>query len=155
MDRSPRVDNIHPKLLFELRHELAKPIAELFNKLLSEGDVPRDWRDASITALFKKGNRSDPGNFRPVSLTSIICKMMESIIKDKLVEHLQNFNLLNDSQHGFMKGKSCLTNLLEYFENVTKFLDQGIHWMSFTWILRKHLIRFLIKDSSRSWKPMV
>ena len=50
---------------------------------------------------------------------------MESIIKDKLVEHLQNFNLLNDSQHGFMKGKSCLTNLLEYFENVTKFLDQG------------------------------
>ena len=50
---------------------------------------------------------------------------MESIIKDKLVEHLQNFNLLNDSQHGFMKGKSCLTNLLDYLENVTKFLDQG------------------------------
>ena len=50
---------------------------------------------------------------------------MESIIKDKLVKHLQNFNLLNDSRHGFMKGKSCLTNLLDYLENVTKFLDQG------------------------------
>ena len=87
--------------------------------------VRPDWRDASITAIFKKGNRSEPGNYRPVSLTSIICKIMESIIKDKLVEHLQNFNLLNDSQHGFMKGKSCSTNLLEYLENVTKFLDQG------------------------------
>ena len=76
----------------------------------------------------------------PVSLTSIanMYKMVESIIKDKLVEHLQNFNLLDDSQQGFMKGKSCLTNLLEYFENITKFLDQGIYWMSFTWILPKH-----------------
>ena len=59
------------------------------------------------------------------SLTSIICKIMESIIKDKIVEHLQKFNLLNDSQHGFMKGKSCLTNLLEYLEIVTKVLDEG------------------------------
>ena len=50
---------------------------------------------------------------------------MESIIKDKIVEHLQKFKLLNDSQHGFMKGKSCLTNLLEYLENVTKVLDEG------------------------------
>ena len=90
---------------------MAKPIAELFTKSLSQGEVPRDWRDASITALFKKGNRSEPGNYRPVSLTSIICKMMESIIKDKIVEHLQNFNLLNKVNfHGFMKGKSCLIN---------------------------------------------
>ena len=125
VDKSPGVDGIHPKLLFELRHELAKPIAELFIKSLNQGDVPRDWRDASITALFKKGNRSDPGNYRPVSLTSIICKIMESIIKDKIVEHLQKFKLLNDSQHGFIKGKSCLTNLLEYLENVTKVLDEG------------------------------
>ena len=84
-----------------------------------------DWRDASITALFKKGNRSDPGNYRPVSLTSILCKIMESIIEDKIVEHLQKFKLLSESQHGFMKGKSCLTNLLEYLENVTKVLDEG------------------------------
>ena len=70
VDKSPGVDGIHPKLLFELRHELAKPIAELFIKSFSQGDVPRDWRDASITALFKKGNRSDPGNYRPVSLTN-------------------------------------------------------------------------------------
>ena len=51
---------------------------------------------------------------------------MESIIKDKIVEHLQVFNLINDSQHGFMKGRSCLTNLLEYLETVTKLLDEGV-----------------------------
>ena len=104
---------MHHELLFELRHDLAELIAELSIKSLSQGNVPRDWTNASITALFKKGNRSDPGNYRPVSLTSIICKIMGSIIKDKIVEHLQKFNLLNDSQRGFMQGKSCLTNLLE------------------------------------------
>ena len=134
MDKSPGIDNIHQKLLFKLRHELAKPIAELFNKSLSQGEVPRDWRVASITALFKKGNLFEPGNYRPVSLTSIICKMMESIIKDKIVEHLQNFNSLNDSQPGFKKGKSCLTNLLKYFGKVTKLLDQGS--------IGCHLLRF-------------
>ena len=76
--------------------------------------------------MFKKGKRSEPGNYRPVSLTSILCKILESMIKDKIVEHLQVFNLINDSQHGFMKGRSCLTNLLEYLETVTKLLDEGV-----------------------------
>ena len=125
VDKSPGGDNIHPKLLYELRKNIAKPIAELYNKSIEQGEVPEDWRNATITALYKKGNRSDPGNYRPVSLTSIVCKIMESIIKDRVVEHLQKFSLLNDSQHGFMKGKSCLTNLLEYLENVTKTLDGG------------------------------
>jgi ribonuclease P/MRP protein subunit RPP40 len=126
VDKSPGGDNIHPKLLFELKLVLAEPIAKLFNKSLSTGEVPTDWKDATITALFKKGNRSEPGNYRPVSLTSILCKILESIIKDKIVEHLQVFNLINDSQHGFMKGRSCLTNLLEYLETVTKLLDEGV-----------------------------
>ena len=126
IDKSPGGDNIHPKLLFELRVVLAEPIAKLFNKSLSTGEVPTDWKDATITALFKKGNRSEPGNYRPVSLTSILCKILESIIKDKIVDHLQVFNLINESQHGFMKGRSCLTNLLEYLETVTKLLDEGV-----------------------------
>ena len=126
VDKSPGGDNIHPKLLFELRLVLAEPIAKLFNKSLSTGEVPTDWKNATVTALFKKSNRSEPGNYRPVSLTSILCKILESIIKDKIVEHLQVFNLINDSQHGFMKGRSCLTNLLEYLETVTKLLDEGV-----------------------------
>ena len=64
--------------------------------------------------------------YRPVSLTSILCKILESIIKDKIAAHLQAFNLINESQHGFMKERSCLTNLLEYLETVTKLLDEGV-----------------------------
>ena len=63
--------------------------------------------------------------YRPVSLTSIVCKILESIIKDSIVVHLNTFNLINTTQHGFRKGRSCLTNLLEYLETVTKFLDDG------------------------------
>jgi len=98
VDKSPGGDNIHPKLLFELRHVLAAPLTAIYNKSLKSGEVPSDWREATITALFKKGNRSDPANYRPVSLTSINCKILESIVKDKIVSHLLEFKLINDSQ---------------------------------------------------------
>jgi hypothetical protein len=123
VDKSPGGDNIHPKLLFELRNEIAKPLALLYNKSLRTGEIPRDWRDATVTSLFKKGSRSDPGNYRPVSLTSILGKILESIIKDKILKHLIKFKLITDTQHGFTKGRSCLTNLLEYLETITKYLD--------------------------------
>ena len=93
VDKSPGGDNIHPKLLYELRGALAEPIAKLYNFSLSTGEVPTDWKEATITALFKKGNRSEPGNYRPVSLTSIVCKILESIIKESIVVHLNTFNL--------------------------------------------------------------
>ena len=124
-DKSPGVDEIHPKLLRELSCELAKPLAKMFQKSLEDGVVPEDWRNANITSLFKKGNKSEAQNYRPISLTSVVCKMLESIIKDEIVMHLEKCKLIRDSQHGFTKGRSCLTNLLEFFEEVTKLLDSG------------------------------
>ena len=95
-----------------------------------------DWREANITALFKKGSKS--ASHRPVSLTSVTCKQMESIIKDEIIKHLNIFKLINGSQHGFTKGKlingsqhgftkgrSCLTNLLDFFEKVTDAIDKS------------------------------
>ena len=78
-----------------------------------------------VTPLFKKGSRAKPENYRPVSLTSILGKMLESIVKDQIVKHLESNNLIHSSQHGFTKGRSCLTNLLEFMEIVTKELDEG------------------------------
>ena len=72
--------------------------------------VPSDWKYANVTPIFKKGDKSDPGNYRPISLTSQICKVLESIICDNIVNHLNKHTLLLQSQHGFTKGKSCLTN---------------------------------------------
>ena len=124
-DKSSGVDEIHPMLLRELRDEIAQPLAELFKASLETGVVPEDWRSANITSLFKKGRRCDSKNYRPISLTSIVCKILESVIKDEVVKHLDRFKLIKDSQHGFTKGRSCLTNLLEFFEEVTSILDGG------------------------------
>jgi hypothetical protein len=92
---------------------------------MESGTVPLDWRCANVTPIYKKGPRSDPGNYRPVSLTSVCCKIMESIIRDGLMEHLEKNKLIGSSQHGFLPGKSCSTNLLEFLEKVTREVDEG------------------------------
>jgi hypothetical protein len=78
-----------------------------------------------VTPIFKKGVRTDPGNYRPVSLTSVPCKLLESIIEEEITKHLTENSLINESQHGFMKGRSCATNLIEFMEVVTKAVDRG------------------------------
>ena len=118
-------DEIYGKLLYEIRSEIAGPLTHLFNLSLSEGYIPQDWRDANVIPLFKKGNKNQAQNYRPVSLLSIVGKLLESLIKEKLVNHLNKHNLIRDTQHGFTSGRSCLTNLLEFFENVTHELDEG------------------------------
>jgi len=91
---------------------------------LYTGTLPADWKTANIVPIFKKGDRTDRANYRPVSLTYVPCKIMESIIKDKLMGFLESNDLLCKEQHGFRSGRSCLTNLLETFENWTKTLDE-------------------------------
>ena len=78
-----------------------------------------------MVPIFKKGNRDSPGNYRPVSLTSVVGKLMEKILRDRIYEHLEKFSMLKNTQHGFVKGRSCLTSLVEFFENVTKHIDEG------------------------------
>ena len=78
-----------------------------------------------ITPIYKKEPKGEPGNYRPVSITSIPCRMLESIIKDKLMGYLANNNLLSESQHGFLKGRSCATNLITFMDKLTKVVDSG------------------------------
>ena len=92
---------------------------------MSSGEVPSDWKIANVTPIFKKGSKSKTENYRPVSLTSVPCKLMESIIRDKVVNHLTINHLIKSSQHGFMKHKSVTTNLLEFLEKVTATVDGG------------------------------
>ena len=75
--------------------------------------------------LFKKGSRNKSVNYRPVSLTSVICKVLETIIRDHMMDFLIKHKLINPSQHGFLKARSCLTNLLCFFEEITKWVDEG------------------------------
>ena len=92
---------------------------------LKEGVVPFEWKEANIIPLFKKGSRNKSEHYRPVSLTSVICKLLERLIKDHMVDFLVKHKLLNSSQHGFLKARSCLTNMLCYVEEITKWIDVG------------------------------
>ena len=92
---------------------------------LQEGIVPLEWKEANIVPLFKKGSRNKSVNYRPVSLTSVICKLLETIIRDHMMDFLVKHKLLNPSQHGFLKARSCLTNWLCFFEEITKWVDEG------------------------------
>ena len=118
-------DEIHPKLLQELSQELAEPLAIMFNKSLEAMKVPEDWKAAQVKPIFKKGNRTMPTNYRPVSLTSVLCKVMESLIKDHIMEHLMGNDFLDEHQHGFVPRKGCNTNLLESMEAWLNHLDKG------------------------------
>ena len=124
---SPGPDGITARVLKEMRDIIALPLSLIFTKSLQEGAVSQIWKQANINPIFKKGVKGKPGNYRPVSLTSIVCKLMESILRDGITEHLTSNNLINNSQHGFMKNRSCLTNLLEFLEKVTDAVDQGFN----------------------------
>ena len=123
--KSPGPDNIHPRILYELRHELILPLKIIFETSYKLNQLPSDWKIGHITAIFKKGSKVDPSNYRPISLTSIICKVMESIIRD----HIMKFFICNDYftefQYGFIKGRSTALQLLSIMDEWTSILDSG------------------------------
>jgi Reverse transcriptase (RNA-dependent DNA polymerase) len=123
---SPGPDGIHPMLLKNCADELSTPLSLLFKWSCEQGQLPNDWKNAHITSIYKKGDKSDAGNYRPVSLTSVVCKVMESLLKDYMLLTLANTGKLTKYQYGFTRGRSCSTNLLETFESWTRLLDAGI-----------------------------
>ena len=111
-------------LLKELAESICIPLSILFNKSLKEG-AHESWMKAIITPIFKKGARSDPGNYRPVSITSVISKVMESIVRDAILAHLVEHKLLAEEQHGFVPGRDCMTQLLLCLEDWTRMIESG------------------------------
>ena len=89
------------------------------------GEVPVDWSLANMMPIYKKGWKEDPENYRPVSLTSVPGKVMEQIILRAITWHIQDNQVIRPSQNGFMKGRSCLTNLISFYDKVTCLLDEG------------------------------
>ena len=124
--KSQGPDLIHPRILKELAKQLSYPLKKLFDKTMKEGNLPKKWKTQEIRPIFKKGNRSDAGNYRPVSLTSIICKIFEGYVRDALFKHLLNNDLLSNHQFGFCPGRSCSLQLLVTLQQWFQFLDNNI-----------------------------
>ena len=116
---------MHPYILQKTAEVVSIPITLIFQKSLDEGECPDDWKTANVTPIHKSGDRTEPSNYRPISLTSQVCKVLESIIREQIMNHLMSNNLLSEAQHGFREGRSCLTNLLETLELWTEMIDKG------------------------------
>ena len=122
---APGPDGVNPTMLKECSGVFCLPLYKLFNLSLSSGKLPSDWRKANVKPIYKKGCKTDSLNYRPVSLTSVVCKVLEKVIKQKVVGHLEGTNFFSRHQHGFRTGMSCLTQLLEYFSDIENSLDEG------------------------------
>ena len=120
LNKSCGPDKIHPQILIELVDLVSKPLALLLNKTTDEGCIPRDWKMVYISPIFKKGARNKVENYRPISLKSLVCKFMESFVKDSVMTYMRAENLLLSKQYGFINGRSTMAQLLSY-------LDKCIH----------------------------
>ncbi|GAB0179441.1 mitochondrial enolase superfamily member 1 [Grus japonensis] len=122
--RSMGPDGIHPRVLRELVEALTKPLSIIYQQSWLTGEVPVDWRLANVTPIYKKVRKEDTGNYRPVSLTSVLGKFMEQIILSTITWDVLDNQVIRPSQHGFMKGKFCLTNLISFYDKVTCLVDE-------------------------------
>jgi len=116
---------MHPRVLRELADVIAEPLSIIFERSWRTGEVPEDWRKANVTSVFKKGKKEDPGNYRLVSLTSIPGKVMEQLILEVIIKQVEEKKVIRSHQHGFTKGKSCLTNLIAFCDGTIGFVDEG------------------------------
>ena len=125
-DKAPGPDSVHPHILKTFADSLCKPLAIIYNSTLANETLPKIWKTGNITAIFKKGDKTLPQNYRPVQLTSIVSKIIESIITDHILVHLIANNLEDLHQHGFTHGRSTVTNLIQALNIWTEALSHGI-----------------------------
>ena len=123
-NKSAGPDGFYPRVIKETEEETAPHFCDIFRTSLEQRKAVRDWKLQNISPLFKKGSKDDPGNYRPMSLTSVPGKMLESIIVDDMMSHLEHNKLILDSQHGFRSGRSCLTNLVDFFHDMFSIYDK-------------------------------
>ena len=156
-------DNINPFLIKSMAEVFVKPLTLIFQKSVSSGIVPSAWKEARITPIFKKGSKAEPSNYRPVSLTSIVCKTLEKIVRKAILTHLTENHLLSDKQYGFRSGRSCSLQLLNVMERWTQYVENHQSWdtvyldlaKAFDKVAHQRLLRRLssygIKGALLSW----
>lgn len=123
--KSPGPDGIHPRIIKEGGEILVEPFRILFEESFRAGQIPTDWKTANVTAIFKKGKRNDPGNYRPVSLTCVVCKLMETIVREEVMEHMKSNKLFSRRQFGFLPGRSTVLQLVQVIDDWVQIMEEG------------------------------
>lgn len=121
-------DGVSNWILKECREELVSGLHHIIDCSLKEGKIPQDWKNANVVPIHKGGNKEEPTNYRPVSLTCTIVKICERIIKDKWTKYLEDNGILNQRQFGFRQGRSCTTNLLCYYSRIVDIIQERDGW---------------------------
>ena len=125
--KSPGPDGINPRLIKELAPQLSKVLTHLFQKSLDTGILPQDWLVAHVSPIFKKGSNYLASNYRPVSLTAVLCRILESLIRKVIIKHIMDNNLLTQYQYGFVSGRSTVLQLLHYMDYCADIVSKGGH----------------------------
>ena len=123
--KAPGPDNFIPQVIKEVKWAIVTNLRYIFQLSINNCEIPMDWKKSNVTPIPKKGKKTLPESYRPISLTSIICKILESIICEKITDFVEENKLITKNQHGFRRNRSCSTNLLEFYGNVYGEFDEG------------------------------
>ena len=118
-------DGIGPKILKPLKEVIAPTLLKLFRATMRHKKVPKIWKQANVTPIYKKGDRSDPNNYRPISLLNTTSKLLEKIVFKHIFNHLRDNHIISQWQSGFMPGCSTITQLLEIYHKFCEAVDNG------------------------------
>ena len=123
--KSPEPDGIHPYALRATATEVSPMLTHIFQQSLNTGVLPTQWKHAYVTPIFNKGAKTDPTNYRLVSLTSVVCKSMEHILVSQIMQHLSTYNILSDSHFGFRLKHSCESQLLVTVNDIARAINNN------------------------------
>jgi hypothetical protein len=124
-DKAEGPDGVSPRVLKPLAKLLSKPITMIFKESLRRNKVPDGWKIAWITVIYKNGKRTMAGNYRPISLTSVLCKIMEKLIREPILDHMKKNGFFSNKQYGFIKGRSTVLQLLYAVESWMETMEKG------------------------------
>ena len=147
-------NELHPRILKELAVELGPVFAHLFQQLFDTGEIQEEWSLANICPLFKKDDRALASNYHCVSLTCILCKLLEHIVYSSIMDHIEKHNLLLDRQHAIRKKHSYETQLVMVIKDWAKILDKVDRLTHLYWTLKRHSIPLLMNLSNANCLDM-
>ena len=133
--KTPGLDEMHYKILKELQEEIADGLTINFNKSLTSKASPSVWKKARVGAIYKTKNTNLAGNYKPLSLTSIVCKLMETVVRDHVVECMKSENLFLNRQYGFISGRSTTLQLIAVLDASIEAIDGNYCWA----LRRRHM----------------